>query len=173
MRKTDLVPMHQEDVSEAFSKALKKMEHYCAYQERCPKEVLGKLGSTQLTQEAIDHIMVHLTREGYLDEARFAKSYVLGKFRIKKWGKKRLVNELRQRDIATYHIKAALREIPEKDYLETFGEQAQKRWDSLREPVWAKKKRKFITFLLYRGWENDLVHGKWNELRDTHNSSKG
>ena len=96
--------------------AQKKLEHYCAYQERCHKEVRKKLWEMKMIPEASDHIMVHLIQHNYLNEERFAKAFVRGKFRIKKWGKNRLVRELKLRDISKYTMDVALKEI---DYYET------------------------------------------------------
>ena len=75
--------------------AQKVLENYCAYQERCHKDVKSKLKEMKMIPEAIDNILVHLIEQKYLNEERFAKAFVRGKFRIKKWGKSRLVRELK------------------------------------------------------------------------------
>ena len=62
------------------------MERFCAYQERCHKEVYDKLKSLRMIPVAIDQIMAHLIQENYLNEERFAKTFARGKFRIKKMG---------------------------------------------------------------------------------------
>ena len=67
-----------------IDEAQKKLENYCAYQERCHKEVRAKLKSMRMIPEAIDKIMVHLINHNFLNEERFAKTFVRGKFRIKK-----------------------------------------------------------------------------------------
>ncbi|KAA1245251.1 RecX family transcriptional regulator [Aquimarina sp. RZ0] len=146
------------------SEALKKMEHYCAYQERCHKDIMDKLTTMRLIPEAKETIILHLLEHNFLNEERFAKSYVSGKFRIKKWGKKRIIRELKFRQISTYIIESALKEIPETTYLETFHELAEKKMASITEQDPTKKKKKLIDYLLYRGWENQLVFEKVNEL---------
>ena len=70
--------------------ATKKLEHYCAYQERCHKEVRQKLLSMRMIPESIDTIIVHLIKHNFLNEERFTKAYVRGKFKFKSWGKGRL-----------------------------------------------------------------------------------
>ncbi|GAL68299.1 regulatory protein RecX [Jejuia pallidilutea] len=59
--------------------ATRKLERYCAYQERCHKEVRQKLVSMHMIPEAIDVIIVHLLEHNYLNETRFAKTFVRGK----------------------------------------------------------------------------------------------
>jgi regulatory protein len=69
--------------------------------------------------EAIDTIIVHLIKHNYLNEERFAKSFVRGKFRIKKWGRNRLIRELRAREISKYTIDTALKELDPEAYEQT------------------------------------------------------
>lgn len=113
--------------------------------------------------EAIDKIMVHLIDHNFLNEERFAKAFVRGKFRIKKWGKNRLVRELKFKDISKYAIDAALKEINDDDYFETLDELTQKRIAQVNEKNIYKKKKKVADYLLYRGWESNLVYEKINE----------
>ena len=89
----------------SVQEATKKLESYCAYQDRCHKEVESKLRAMGMIPEAKDQIIGHLIKENYLNEERFSKSFARGKFRIKKWGKNRIVNELKQRQITKYNIK--------------------------------------------------------------------
>lgn len=143
--------------------AQKKLENYCAYQERCHKEVREKLKDMKMIPEAIDKIIVHLINHNFLNEERFAKAFVRGKFRIKKWGKNRLVRELKFKDISKYAIDVALKEIDEVDYFETLDELTQKRIAQVKEKNSYKKKKKVADYLLYRGWESHLVYQKLNE----------
>ena len=143
--------------------AQKKLENYCAYQERCHKEVREKLKDMKMIPEAIDKIIVHLINHNFLNEERFAKAFVRGKFRIKKWGKNRLVRELKFRDISKYSIDVALKEIDLDDYYKTLDELTQKRIDQVKEKNIYKKKKKVADYLLYRGWESHLVYEKLNE----------
>ena len=114
--------------------------------------------------EAIDHIIGHLLEHNYLNEERFARAYVRGKFVMKKWGKQRLISELKRRQISKYNINQALTEISDMNYLETFTILAQKRLQSVSETNKYKKRKKLADYLLYRGWESHLVYDKVKEL---------
>ena len=72
----------------SITEATRKLEGYCAYQERCHKEVIQKLRDMRMIPEAVDQIITHLIQENYLNEERFAQSYARGKFNIKKMGEK-------------------------------------------------------------------------------------
>lgn len=145
--------------------ATKRMERYCAYQERCHKEVREKLIELRMIPKVIDVIIHHLIQENYLNETRFAQAFARGKFKNKQWGKNRIVQELKFREISSYNIKIALREIPEKDYLETFDQLVEKRLRQLEgEQSLPKKKKKLADYLFYRGWEPSLVWGVIHNL---------
>ncbi len=143
-----------------IDEAQKKMEHYCAYQERCHQEVEMKLREMQLIPEAVEKIMLHLLENDFINESRFAKAYAHGKFSIKKWGRNRIVNELKQRKISEYNIKLALSEIEDREYINTFDALAEKRLRQIKEANKYKKRKKLADYLLYRGWESDLVYEK-------------
>ena len=153
------------DLSKTYTvdEAQKKLESYCAYQERCHKEVKAKLKDMRMIPVAIDTIVVHLIQHNYLNEERFAKAYVRGKFRIKKWGKIRLVRELKFRGISKYSIDTALKEIDLDDYHTTLDELVLKRIGQVKEKNIYKKKKKVVDYLLYRGWESHMVYEKLHE----------
>lgn len=156
--------MYQNIKTYTVEQATKKLEHYCAYQERCHQEVRQKLKNMNMIAEATDVIIVHLLEHNYLNEERFAKTYVSGKFRIKKWGRRRLLLELKKKDISKFNINQAFKEISEEEYIEVFNELAEKRANAIFESNKLKKKKKLIDYLLYRGWESHLVYEKTNEL---------
>lgn len=142
----------------------RKIERYCVYQDRCHKEVEKKLAEYHLIPEAKEAILLHLFEHNFLNEERFAKSFARGKFRIKKWGRQRITRELKSRDISTYNIKTALKEINEADYLTSLHNLIEKKNNQVTEENIFKRKKKIIDFLLYRGYETDLVFKTVNEL---------
>ncbi len=154
----------QNQKSFTVEKALKLLERYCSYQERCHKEVETKLYEMNVALEAREYILLHLLEHNFLNEERFAKSFARGKFRIKKWGKQRIVRELKFRNISSYNINTALKEIDPTEYIDTLNELALKRLHMISEANSFKKRKKLADYLLYRGWENDLVYAKTTEL---------
>ncbi len=148
----------------SIAEAQAKMENYCAYQERCHQEVTNKLWEMQLIPEAVEKIMLHLFEHDYLNETRFAKAYARGKFSIKKWGKNRIVNELKMRKISVYNINQALLEIEDEAYFKTFDALAEKRLAQIKETNTYKKRRKLADYLLYRGWESQMVYERVTKL---------
>ena len=91
--------------------AKRALENYCVYQERCHQEVQKKLKSMRMIPEAIDVVIVHLLEHDFLNETRFSNAYARGKFRVKKWGKRRIEIELKRRAIGAFNIKEAFKSI--------------------------------------------------------------
>ncbi|WP_372974889.1 regulatory protein RecX [Muriicola sp.] len=140
------------------------MERYCTYQDRCHQEVLRKLREMRMIPEAIDKIMGHLIAHGFLNEERFARSFVRGKFRIKKWGRVRITRELKNRDISPYIIRMAFEELDDREYSDTLRDLARKRLSQLEGIHPRLQKKKLYDYLLYRGWESSRIYDQLDEL---------
>ena len=144
--------------------AVKKMEGFCGYQERCLQEVDFKLNSMKIDIGIKEKVIRHLLENDFLNEERFAKAFCRGKFRIKKWGKQRIIRELKGKNISKHNINSALQEINEIEYHKTFNDLAKKRLLEIKESNLFKKRKKLADYLNYRGWESDLVYKKIVEL---------
>ena len=96
--------------------AIVKLRKYCDYQERCHQEVRNKLLELGVYGMDLEEVIIQLIQEGHLNEERYAKSFVRGKFRIKRWGRIRLLHELKRKNISSYCIQSGLEEIDEEDY---------------------------------------------------------
>lgn len=155
--------MHK-STSYTLQEAQKKLEHYCAYQERCHQEVEQKLRSMNMIPEVSNIIIGNLIEENYLNETRFAQSFARGKFRIKKWGKERIVRELKLRKISPFNIKIALKEISPEEYNGTLNALAEKFWMANASRDKHIRKKKVINALRYRGWETPLIFAILHEL---------
>src|SRR5210317_280901 len=141
-----------------------KLKQYCSYQDRCHNEVENKLSKFNLISQAKDQILFNLINEDYLNETRFCKSFVRGKFKIKNWGKRRIIQELKSRKISEFNIKKGLSEINEFDYQEKFENLFNKKLSSLENLNSIDKKRKIFSYLQYRGWETNLIYEKINQI---------
>ena len=117
-----------------------------------------------LIPEAKEMLLLSLMKDNFLNEERFAKSYARGKFRIKSWGKQRIIRELKFRDISAYNIKTALKEINEEEYIATVYRITENRNEVISEPNIYKRKKKLIDFLMRKGFENDLIFKTVNEV---------
>ena len=150
--------------SYTLAQAQKKLEYYCVYQERCHKEVIAKLKTLGMIPSVIDKIISELIKANYLNETRFTQSFVRGKFRIKKWGKNRILQELKVRDISSFNIKLGMKEISDDNYQKTFYELFEKRRREVKQLTKTEQKKKIFSYMSYRGWENSKVYEALRDL---------
>ena len=138
--------------------SLPKIKQYCAYQERCHSEVRDKLYSFGLHKDKVEEIIYTLITENYLNEERFAILYAGSKFRMKQWGKNKIKQSLKFKQISDYCIKKALKEFDDENYKKAFQKLAEQKLKTLKgERNIFIKKRKLQDFLLQKGYENELV----------------
>ena len=138
---------------------MQKIKRYCAYQERSHYEVRGKLIELQVYGEDLEETIGILIEENYLNEERFACALARGKFSLKKWGRLKIRQALKQHQVSDYCIKKAFQEIDEADYQKTFDALAEKKWEELRsEKNRFTKMSKLQHFLLYKGYESEYIH---------------
>lgn len=138
-------------------RALEKLKHYCAYQERCHAEVIDKLASYGIYKTEADLILIKLIEENYLNEERFAIQYAGGKFRMKHWGKLKISHHLKQKQVSVNNIKKALQQINEEEYYQTLQSLATKQLKQYTKiPLWQKQLKAKKT-LLAKGYEAFLI----------------
>ncbi len=139
-----------------------KAADYCAYQERSQNEVRQKLYEYGLHRDEVEEVISDLVIEGFINEERFAIAYVGGKFRIKKWGRIKILQGLKQHNISQYCIDKGLEEIDEEDYLNTIQSLIDKKVDSLNITDNYIARRKVVNYLTQKGYEPHLV---WDMLQ--------
>jgi regulatory protein len=144
--------------------AIMKLRQYCAYQERSHTEVVQKLWELGVMRSEHDAIVASLIEDDYLNEERFAKAFVGGKFRMKDWGRKKIYYGLKEKGIGDYLIKRAMKEIDEDVYRKTLADLAQKKFDSLKDEQYLLRKKKTTDFLLQKGYEPELISAVINSF---------
>ena len=145
------------------SSVKRKIENYCAYQERCHSEVKRKLNSLGVFGKDVDEYLYYLIDENFLSETRFSEAYVRGKFNYNNWGKIKIINELKARDISDWNINKALDQISEKDYNDKLKKLCKKKIDS-SDGISPEFKQKIIKNLTYKGWELERIIRSINQL---------
>lgn len=137
--------------------ALGKIQRYCAYQERCHKEVKSKLFELGLFSDEVNEIISELIANGFLNEERFARAFAGGKFRMKKWGRIKIVHELESKNISPNCIRLGLKEIEDDAYEKTLSEiLIKKNTEILEENIYTQRD-KLSRYAIQKGFEPELV----------------
>lgn len=133
------------------------MVNYCVYQDRCHSEVEQKMRDFLLIQEAKDEIYLYLIKENYLNEERFTRSYIRGKFYIKHWGRNKIKMNLKMKGINEKLISHSMDEIDDGDYEKTVIKLFQNYYITQKATADYQKKSKAIKHLLSKGYEYDVI----------------
>lgn len=149
--------MKKQKIYISKEEALAKLQRYCAYQDRCHQEVRTKLLELGVYGDVLEEIIAELIGDNFLNEERFARSYARGKFRIRKWGKQKIKQELQVRRVSKYCIRKGLEEIEDQEYEQTLEQLIVKKWKTLKEKNLFQKKAKIAKYLLQKGYEGDLI----------------
>ena len=145
------------------SSVKKKIEHYCAYQERCHLEVTNKLNKLGIFGNELDEYICYLIDENFLSETRFSEAYVRGKFNNNNWGKVKISKELKLRNISDWNISNALNQINSEDYNKKLRKLCLRLVEHSDKPEF-ELKNKVVKNLSHKGWEVDLVLKTLNQL---------
>tara|TARA_B100001057_G_scaffold188005_1_gene188817 strand:+ start:547 stop:1017 length:471 start_codon:yes stop_codon:yes gene_type:complete len=135
----------------------KKISLYCSYQERSHKEVLLKISKSNISKKETDKIVAKLITENFLNETRYAITYARGKFRIKNWGKIKIISKLKQQNISFWNINKAIEGIDKDEYIKSFNlifNKVNLKYNYLKN---INRKKKILSILYSKGWEYELI----------------
>lgn len=144
--------------------ALIKVAAYCAYQERTQQEVRNKLYTYGLEPDDIEELIVRLGQEKMIDEERYAKAYVRGKYGLKRWGRRKIMQGLKAKGISDYCVKQGLKEIDLEVYEQNLLYLLEKKNQTEKEKNPFTRRQKLSYFLMSKGYESDLVQDALKNL---------
>ena len=136
------------DTAQAKEKILK----YCAYQERSQKEVKNKLYTFGISTDQVNELMLYLVQENYLNEERFALHFSASKMRQKKWGRKKIEQELKKKGVSEKLVFKGLKALNKSRYDTNLVEVLEKKDRNISYSSAYERKQKLIRYLLGRGY---------------------
>ena len=141
-----------------FNIAFEKAARFCAYQERCHRDIERRLQEWNVDIDIQDEIVAELIQQNFLNEERFALAFVSGKVNIKRWGKYKITYELRSRNISDYVIKKAIGQIDEEQYILNLKTLIQLKNSLIIAKNDFEKRMKLVKYLASRGYETSLIN---------------
>ena len=143
---------------------IKKLKKNCAGSDKCQFDIIKKMSSLRIQKPVQKKILNILIKENFINEARYAKTYCRGKFRINKWGKQKIINSLKIKNISSKNINNGLKEINEESYISLINELICRKNEKLNKLDMKLKKEKIAKFLLQKGFESPLIWKSINNL---------
>lgn len=142
---------------------LDKMAKYCAYQERCVKDVRDKLKTFEIPEEEKTKILDYLIDNRFVNDERFAKAFVRGKVNQSGWGLNKIRFHLMQKGIDKEIIAEALGQTDEEVYRQRLIDILKTKSKTVKATNDYEKKRKLAAYAMQKGFESSLV---WSVVKD-------
>lgn len=139
-------------------KALNTIASICSKKEYSTQEVREKLKKWEVDEKESARIIEFLQRNKFVDDRRFALSYVRDKFRFNKWGRQKISQMLRQKGVDPAIATEALSSLSEAGYDETCLALLQGKLKSLKEDTPMRTKAKLFRFAASRGFDFDTIN---------------
>mgnify|MGYP000967506315 CR=1 FL=1 len=140
-----------------FSTYYSKAANICSRMEKCSHDIRNTILGWGADDELANKVVKKLIEEKFIDDSRYATSYVKDKFRFNKWGRIKLSYFLRQKGISSENISEALLSIDEDNYYETLAQLLQEKERKTTAKNLYDKKAKLLRFAQSHGFESDLV----------------
>lgn len=137
---------------------------FCAFRERSPNELFEKLQSWGLSGEEASSLVAELSKEGYVDEQRFANAFCNDKFEFNSWGKQKIKAHVYAHKLSSEAVQNALDRIDPQKYEQRLRDLAKSKWDKLDGDDPFKRKQKTAAYLTNKGFEMDLIWEAINSL---------
>lgn len=148
----------------SFSPAIVKARAYCARQERAQQEVRDKLYAWGEHKAQVEAIIAQLIGEGFLNEARFAEHFAVSKFRQKGWGRRKIEQALRQKQVSEPCIALGLKSIEDDEYRKALAKAVARRWEKVKEENAFIKRQKVMRYFIGRGYAVEQVEKALGEI---------
>lgn len=145
-----------------MEKILEKIRKYCAYQDRCIKEVQIKLRSLGVSESDFEIIINQLIEEGFIDEERFTQSYIRGKINTKGWGVQKIIYNLRLKGIEEQLIKKEIATLDSQSIEKNLISLIEK-WITNKALTFATK-QKLYRYLMNRGYSGGEISQALTQL---------
>lgn len=101
-----------------LQRALDAAYKYLARRDRTAYEVRRHLEGKMAEPDAIEQAVAELQEQGYLDDARYARTYAEDRRALDGWGPDRIARKLAQAGVDPEHVEAALAGRGRSDELE-------------------------------------------------------
>ncbi len=140
--------------------SLLKLQQFCAYKERCHSEVRSKILKLEIYGDNLEELISLLIQDDFLNEERYARSYVRGKYRMNQWGKNKIIINLKSKKVSEYCIQKGLEEVDPNEYKSNLKSILEK-----QSRQYAKKnlneyqlKSKLFQFAYGKGYESEIIN---------------
>jgi regulatory protein len=141
---------------ERFQHALDAAYRFLGRRDRTVAEVRERLEAQQIDAEVVDEAIAELTRQGYLDDARYAHRFAEDRRTIDAWGAERIERRLLAVGVEPALIAAAIGERGASEELEAALTVLRRRFP--HAPTDDRDRDRALGLLVRKGYDLDLAY---------------
>ena len=145
--------MKQMSALEAFG----RLTAFCAAGEHCLTEVRERLRRWNVAPDEAETLVRRLVEEQYVNEERYCRAFINDKVRFARWGRLKIAQALRQKQIASSLYLPLLDEFDEAIYSEQLRRLLEAKQREVKGRNAYERKVKLVRFALGRGYEMDMI----------------
>lgn len=146
------------------TQALNRLQAQCARAEKCTGDIRRKMQQWRLPEADAEWVMRQLVADGFVDDTRYATSFVRSKAQYSQWGRIKIRAALRAKGLAESLIAQALADFPADTDRETLSELLARKLPQIRAKSPYDLKAKLVRFGVSRGFELDMVLSEADRL---------
>ena len=134
-----------------------KLSSLCAQGEHCTQELIDKLNKWEISEDAQARIMEYLTKNKFVDDARFCEAFVKDKIKYNGWGRKKVEQALYIKRIPRIISDPVFEEIPDDMYLEKLRPLIKQKYPTIKARNEYERAMKLIKFAMGRGFDMRII----------------
>lgn len=138
-------------------KALMKLSALCSQAEHCSQEMIDKMTKWELPDDVQARIMALLIKEKYVDDERFARSFVNDKIRYNKWGRRKVEQALWLKHIPKDISERVLGEVDQQQYVEMLRPMMEQKRKSVTGKSDYEINMKLTKWAMGRGFDFNII----------------
>jgi len=136
---------------------ISRLKKLCSKKEKCIKDIKKKLEEWNINDSDISEIVEILIKENYINEERYVKAYINDKVKFEKWGKNKIIYELRKKGIDENLIHKIINSYDNEEYYKNLKEIIEKKRKILKDDTY-ENRRKLIRYLYSKGYSIDDIN---------------
>jgi len=142
-----------------FNLFMQKAQRFCAYQERSVYQTEKKLKELGAGEGTITLVLKKLQEDDFINQERFTEIFVTSKLKLNKWGKIKIIAELKAHKIPEEIISKFVKNIDDTLYKKILSELIiKKNKELVKENNPQLKQQKIINYCFSKGFEFESIN---------------
>ena len=137
--------------------ALQKLAALCSQSEHCTSEMKEKMTRWGIDEDAQQRVVEYLVANRYVDDRRYARSFVNDKLKYNKWGPRKIEQSLWMKHIDESILREALDDVDNEEYISVLRPLLTSKRKTTKPETDYEMNQKLLRFAIGRGFTFEQV----------------